>query len=105
MSKNTFQGGSNPDLSDLVSILYICLFIECLKLFNKIIIKAMYGSICSFKGCTAFEDMMKNTGIKNWYNAMQDQVENNKGSSKLNVVLNSDQDIKAVKKSNRFFFF
>jgi len=68
----------------------------------------LYGAICSFKGCTAFEDMMKNTDIKNWYNSMKDQVENSKGSSKMNSdiaqnILN--KDINSNKKQKRFFFF
>jgi hypothetical protein len=58
-----FRGGATPNLADL----------------------ALYGSIGSFEGCVAFSDMMKNSKIKTWYEAMKDQVENSQGSLYLNT--------------------
>ena len=48
------------------------------------IIQALYGALGSFEGCSAFQDMMLNSKIKNWYEACKDQVINSKGHVYLN---------------------
>ena len=83
----TFQGGTYPNLADL----------------------NFYGAIGSFEGTQSFQDMMKNTSIKNWYDAMKEQVENSKGS----LLLSNPHKVKEMnksspsetKKSKRFFLF
>lgn len=61
-SKHIFKGGMKPNLADL----------------------ALYGSMGSFEGCLAFDDMMKHDKIKAWYLAMKDMVSNSKGVIYLN---------------------
>lgn len=55
------MGGNNPDLSDL----------------------AVYGVLKSIEGCDAFQDLLVNTKIGVWYNAMKEQVDTHAGSVKL----------------------
>lgn len=57
----TFMGGNKPDLSDL----------------------AVYGVLKSIEGCDAFQDLLANTKIGVWYNAMTEQVDTHAGSSKF----------------------
>lgn len=57
----TFMGGNKPDLSDL----------------------AVYGVLKSIEGCDAFQDLLANTKIDVWYNAMKVQVDTHGGSAKL----------------------
>lgn len=73
--------------------------------------------MCSFEGCAAFEDMMKNSKIKNWYEAVREHVVHNKGQVYLNDPqafnpkfnkkkdLNYEEDCKNLKKSKRFVIF
>lgn len=92
-----FKGGSKPNLADL----------------------ALYGVIGSFEGCEAFNDMMNNTKIRNWYEACKDQVVNSKGGFYLNnpnipieaegtqawAVNEQNQDNNANKKQKKFYIF
>ncbi|XP_044732060.1 prostaglandin E synthase 2 [Chrysoperla carnea] len=48
----TFMGGSEPNLADL----------------------AVFGVLNSIEGCDAFQDVLRNTKIKNWYNKMREKV-------------------------------
>ncbi|EFN78959.1 Prostaglandin E synthase 2 [Harpegnathos saltator] len=57
----TFMGGHKPDLSDL----------------------AVYGILKSIEGCDAFEDLLANTKIGNWYYAVKEQVDTHAGSAEL----------------------
>lgn len=57
----TFMGGENPNLSDL----------------------AVYGIFKSIEGCNAFKDVLNNTKLKTWYNAMTKEVETHSGSKYL----------------------
>lgn len=54
-----FMGGHNPDLSDL----------------------AFYGTLKSIEGCRAFKDVLENTKLSNWYNAMTEKVESHAGAT------------------------
>lgn len=56
-----FMGGDKPNLSDL----------------------AVYGILKSIEGCDAFQDLLNNTKIGNWYTAMREQVETHSGSTNL----------------------
>lgn len=83
MSENqVFKGGNLPNLADLVTILVN--FFNNKQKFNEYFCKALYGSLGSFEGCDAFSDMMTNSKIKNWYEAMREQVTNSKGQVYLN---------------------
>ncbi|XP_046814852.1 prostaglandin E synthase 2 [Vespa crabro] len=57
-----FRGGHNPDLSDL----------------------AVYGVLKSIEGCSAFKDLLKNTKLSKWYNAMNERVHTYAGSTLVN---------------------
>lgn len=57
----TFMGGNKPNLSDL----------------------AVYGILKSIEGCDAFQDLLNNTKIGNWYTAMKEHVETHSGSINL----------------------
>ncbi|XP_011879923.1 PREDICTED: prostaglandin E synthase 2 [Vollenhovia emeryi] len=57
----TFMGGSKPNLSDL----------------------AVYGILKSIEGCDAFQDLLSNTNIGVWYDAMKEQVDTHSGSDSL----------------------
>lgn len=54
----TFMGGNKPDLSDL----------------------AVFGLLQSIEGCSAFKDLLDNTNLAGWYNAMKKKVELHEGS-------------------------
>ena len=56
-----FMGGQNPDLADL----------------------AVYGVLKSMEGCTAFKDLVENTKVSTWYNAVTEKVEQHAGSALL----------------------
>ncbi|XP_076247537.1 prostaglandin E synthase Su(P) [Calliopsis andreniformis] len=58
---STFMGGEKPNLSDL----------------------AVYGILKSIEGCSAFEDVLKNTNLKPWYSAMVNEVKTHSGSKYL----------------------
>lgn len=55
--KTTFLGGKEPNLADL----------------------ALYGAIMSFEGCETFSDILKNTTIEPWIQAMKQQINANRG--------------------------
>ncbi|KAG8283338.1 hypothetical protein J6590_018930 [Homalodisca vitripennis] len=56
--KNTpFLGGKQPNLGDL----------------------AVYGVLSSIEGCDAFQDLLENTKIGNWYWPMKQLVQSNTG--------------------------
>lgn len=57
-----FRGGHDPDLSDL----------------------AVYGVLKSIEGCSAFKDLLKNTKLSKWYNAMKERVDTYAGSTLVN---------------------
>ncbi|XP_034183884.1 prostaglandin E synthase Su(P) [Osmia lignaria lignaria] len=57
----TFMGGSKPNLSDLT----------------------VYGILKSIEGCDAFKDVLDNTKLSTWYNAMTKEVEAHSGSNYL----------------------
>lgn len=89
--RQVFRGGPKPNLSDL----------------------SLYGAIQSFEGCDAFNDMINNSKIKNWYEAMKEQVEQSKGSVLLNNPFYSvkhsmdncnDKEIKQKKKATKRFY-
>ena len=61
-SKDKFKGGQKPNLADL----------------------ALYGSMGSFEGCRAFEDMMQHEKIKSWFLEMKELVTHSAGSVYLN---------------------
>ncbi|XP_015186557.1 PREDICTED: prostaglandin E synthase 2 isoform X2 [Polistes dominula] len=61
-NKTTFKGGENPDLSDL----------------------AVYGILKSIEGCTAFKDLLNNTKLSTWYNAMKERVDSYAGHELVN---------------------
>lgn len=61
-AKNTtYFGGNNPNLADL----------------------AVYGVLSSIEGCTAFKDLLENTGIGPWFFSMKDAVTNHRGNLDL----------------------
>lgn len=55
------MGGNKPNLSDL----------------------AVYGVLKSIEGCDAFQDLLANTKIGVWYDAMKEQVDTHAGSAML----------------------
>lgn len=55
-----FNGGKNPDLSDL----------------------AVYGVLSSIEGCQAFKDAVQATKIESWYMAMKNLAQSQAGSWK-----------------------
>lgn len=58
-SKGTeFMGGNEPNLADL----------------------SVYGVLNSIEGCDAFKDVMNNTKLGPWYNAMKEKVTKSAGS-------------------------
>lgn len=59
--ENMFHGGSRPSLADL----------------------AVYGVLSSVEGCTAFEDMLKDTNIGPWYYRMKEATSCHAGSQAL----------------------
>lgn len=67
--------------------------------------------IQSFEGTQTFDDMMKNTKIKVWYDLVKEDVEFNNGRFVLNsppkVKPSGDYDCTepAPTKKKRFFFF
>lgn len=56
-----FMGGDEPDISDL----------------------NVYGILTAIEGCDAFQDLISNTKIKNWYFQMKGKVKRNEGSGLL----------------------
>ncbi|XP_053980255.1 prostaglandin E synthase 2 [Hylaeus volcanicus] len=56
-----FMGGEKPNLSDL----------------------AVYGILKSIEGCNAFKDVLSNTKLETWYNAMMKEVDAHSGSKYL----------------------
>ncbi|XP_037051824.1 prostaglandin E synthase 2-like [Bradysia coprophila] len=56
--KTPFHGGKAPDLADL----------------------AVFGAMNSFVGCQTFTDLMNNTRIKPWFDAMKENAEKNRGT-------------------------
>nr|QTJ24583.1 prostaglandin E synthase [Perinereis aibuhitensis] len=60
-NKRNFVGGDVPNLGDI----------------------AVYGVLTSIEGCDAFQDLWKNTKIKNWYMNMKSAVNQHQGSRKL----------------------
>lgn len=59
--EHMFHGGSHPNLADL----------------------AVYGVLNSVEGCTAFEDMLKDTNIGPWYYRMKEATSSHAGSRAL----------------------
>ncbi|GJQ88054.1 Su(P) [Trypoxylus dichotomus] len=53
-----FLGGTKPNLADL----------------------SVYGILSSIEGCIAFEDLLRNSEINDWYYGMKDAVQNHKGA-------------------------
>ncbi|KAK4873090.1 hypothetical protein RN001_015119 [Aquatica leii] len=54
-----FMGGNRPNLADL----------------------AVFGVLNSIEGCIAFQDLLENSQIKNWYFDMKSSVETHRGST------------------------
>lgn len=70
----------------------------------------MYGAIRSFKGCSAFNDMIKNSKIKDWYENCHKHVKLSKGKDKLNLyasktIENVNKTSTQEKPKKRFYFF
>ncbi|XP_014607389.1 PREDICTED: prostaglandin E synthase 2 [Polistes canadensis] len=61
-NRTPFKGGENPDLSDL----------------------AVYGILKSIEGCSAFKDLLDNTKLSTWYNAMKERVDSYAGHELVN---------------------
>lgn len=57
--KSTFIGGDTPNLADL----------------------ALFGALMSMEGCQAYSDILTNTDIESWINAIKMHVCRNKGDS------------------------
>lgn len=55
--KSQFLGGNKPNLGDL----------------------AFYGALTSMEGCQAFKDMLHNTNIETWFQAVKNHVDANRG--------------------------
>lgn len=55
--KSTFLGGNKPNLADL----------------------SLYGALTSMEGCQAFSDILKNTSIEPWFQAVKKHVTTNRG--------------------------
>lgn len=43
---------------------------------------AVYGTLCSMEGCSAFKDCLENTKIGNWFYEVKAKVESNRGQRK-----------------------
>lgn len=43
---------------------------------------AVYGTLCSMEGCSAFKDCLDNTKIGNWFYEVKAKVESNRGQRK-----------------------
>jgi len=63
--KRKFLGGDKPNLADL----------------------SVYGVLNAIEGLDAFEDMMKNTGIRPWYNRMKKAVTSGQGSEEYRKLI------------------
>lgn len=73
-------------------------------------LKALYGTIDSFKGCTAFDDIMNNSKIRSWYEACREEVENSRGKDLLHQTSGKNRPStssypEATKRSKRFGIF
>lgn len=55
--KSQFFGGNKPNLADL----------------------ALYGALTSMEGCQAFTDILNNTSIEPWFQAVKNHVTRNRG--------------------------
>lgn len=64
VGKRRFMGGDQPNLADL----------------------SVFGVLRSIEGCTAFEDLVKNTSIKPWYYAVKEQCENHAGKQLVRTI-------------------
>lgn len=78
-----FCGGAVPNLGDL----------------------ALYGILNSFVGCKAFEDLMANTQLRSWFEAMRDQVVNGKGQQKLEQTASKASSISTNQPRKKYFYF
>lgn len=59
-------------------------YFNFLSKYISVQIKAYYGSIGSFEGTQAFDDMIKHEKLKSWFDAMKEMVTNSKGVVYLN---------------------
>jgi len=52
---------------------------------------ALYGAMTSFEGCDTFKDMMENTKIARWFNAMKTAVGSHEGQAVIKNILDKRQ--------------
>ena len=71
-------------------ILSSCL-IHCLLIKNLILLQSVYGVLSAIEGLDAFEDMMRNTDIKPWYNRMKKSVTNKEGRKEYQQLIEKMQ--------------